>query len=193
MNRKLAFVFGEREPLPGLSAPPSNRTTTMLTMARPATQPSANADPLDRARRVPSTRTIATIGTGLIAIAIAAGRKSTMTLVNTGRRSTTAPFGSDLSIYTRPRSVWLFDSIFPFVLSSRLAMGVKVPVCSGPANHPILSLVSVRSRRATGFSACRSWCASLNPNSEVEWTFRRVAWATQFNFGDRDYNDLLLR
>ena len=55
-----------------------------LTATSPATHPTANAVPLERARGVPSTSTIATIGIGLRATATAAGRKSPIAWVNTG-------------------------------------------------------------------------------------------------------------
>ena len=65
-----------------VSGPPSSSCELPLasasiaapTIVRPATQPSANAGPFERARGVPSMSTIAMIGTGLIATPIASGR-----------------------------------------------------------------------------------------------------------------------
>ena len=55
-------------------------TTTMLTMARPATHPIANAGPLTLARGPPST---STMGMGLSATATAAGSSSPMACAST--------------------------------------------------------------------------------------------------------------
>jgi hypothetical protein len=65
------------------SEPPSRPTTTALTTVSPTTHPSAKATPLTRARDVPRTTTIATIGIGLRATATAAGRRSPIAWLNT--------------------------------------------------------------------------------------------------------------
>ena len=66
-------------------------------IVRPTIQPSANAGPFDRARGVPSMRTIAMIGTGLIATPTASGRISpiaapTSALFHAGRVARTGRF-----------------------------------------------------------------------------------------------------
>jgi hypothetical protein len=58
------------------SASPAISSTMTDTATRPSTQPAAKADPVVRARGVPSMRITATIGIGLRATPTADGRRS---------------------------------------------------------------------------------------------------------------------
>ena len=64
------------EPESVSSEPLATSTTTTLTTTSPTTQPTANAEPFDLARGVPSIRMTAMIGTGLIATPTADGSRS---------------------------------------------------------------------------------------------------------------------
>ena len=68
--------------LSGSSAPPATARTTIETITRPATQPTANAGPLVRALGVPSIKMTAMIGTGLSATPTADGSRSPMAWVS---------------------------------------------------------------------------------------------------------------
>ena len=74
----LAQVAGS--PVSCVAFPPASTSTIVPTIVRPASQPAAKAGPFARARGVPSMRTTAMIGNGLIATPIAIGRMSPIAL-----------------------------------------------------------------------------------------------------------------
>jgi hypothetical protein len=58
------------------SAPPATNSTMTDTATSPSTHPAAKADPVERARGVPSMRITATMGIGLSATPTAEGNRS---------------------------------------------------------------------------------------------------------------------